>query len=276
MNVRRVFGLCACIVVTIVLAGPLGATDGGFSAYLPVTMRQRALPAVSVSPPSYIFPAGSSASFAVESPHPSLDSGYAFRVEGLPAAIAAEFTIRPAPYSKTLVLHTPATLAPGDYAFQVFCRLDDMEWASEFIPLRVTTCQPFQVGEYTQDIQSNLVTLITAGKPSHESGLLVPLQVCAPTHLVVTLLQAIAEDGTTMATPPRFYLYRSLVWPAPAVIWAHYPYGPNVELPRVDSEGWQLEGDLSSGLYLLIFERDYYGSSTDPHDIPARVNFRLE
>ena len=278
MNQRRIVGLCACVMAAILAAGPLGAVSVEIKkVHLPLAAREHLWPTVLVRPLSKAFPAGSSVSFDVQSPHPDpSQTGYAFSAAGLPPGVQAEFMARPTPYDKTLVLHTPPTLAPGDYSFRVFAQLDALSWVSQPVGLHVTECQPFRAGEYTENIQSNLVGLITAGKPNYEHGLLVPLQICAPTPLTVTLLQVIAEDGSTMADPPPFYLYRSLDWPAPAEILAHYPYGPNVELPRVDAVDWRLEADLRSGLYLLIFERDHYGSSADPHDIPARVTYRLE
>jgi hypothetical protein len=54
------------------------------------------------------------------------------------------------------------------------------------------------------------------------------------------------------------------------------PGAVNVQLPRIDNEGWRLEADLAPGLYLLVFERDYYGASPDPQVIPAFVTYRLE
>jgi hypothetical protein len=147
--------------------------------------------------------------------------------------------------------------------------------------LQVTSCSEFPPGEFTQFIESNLVELTTSGKPSHESGLLVPLQVCGADrarHLKVTLVSATSEAGTLMASPPPFYVYRSRVWPAPRTINGHLG-GGNWKvnaIERVNSTGWELQSDVAPGLYLLVFERDHYGSSTDPEDIPASITYRLE
>ena len=175
---------------------------------------------------------------------------------------------------------TPAeTARPGSYHIRVTATsADGLPNAAE-LELQVVPCLEYADSEFTRAMQSNLVTLITAGKPSIEHGLLVPLQVCGGNparRLLVTLLEVLSEAGAPLGEPPRFYLYRSRVWPAPDGITAHgVPGTLNVQLPRIDSRSWHLEVDLLPGLYLLVFERDYWGSPTDPRAIPASVTYRL-
>jgi hypothetical protein len=235
------------------------------------------LPPLVVSPSAQALPAGSSASFRVNADDACAHS-YTFQAQGLPAGITAEFLGDATPCRNTLVLTVPVAAAPGSYSVQVVAMQTDTSLStSTQIALTVTGCQEFQQGEFSQTIQSNLVTLITAGKPSIEHGLLVPLQVCQDRLLRVTLTSATSEAGTPMATPPRFYLYRSLVWPAPSTITAHGLW-PNVKVPRINSDGWQLQGTIGPGLYLLVFERDYYTipAITDPASFPASVTYRIE
>jgi hypothetical protein len=202
---------------------------------------------------------------------------------GTPLGIAAEsgvtagFLGSPRPGCDTLVLETAGSLPPGTYPLRVTARLDGQLAASVPATLTVASCVELEPGEFTQAISSNLVPLITAGKPSIEHGLLVPLQVCAgtePRRLQVSLERALSEAGTTMATPPRFYIYRSLVWPAPEAIQTHNYWAANAA-ERVDAAGWELERGVMPGLYMLVFERDRYGSSTDAGDIPAAVTYRV-
>ena len=146
------------------------------------------------------------------------------------------------------------------------------------LTLNVTACTEFQPGEFTQAMHSNLVELITAGKPLVEHGLLVPLQVCGndrSRHIHVALKAVISEAGTLMTTPPPFYMYCGLDWPAPKMIQAHNPFTINVT-GQIRNDEWELRGEIRPGLYLLVFERDHYLSSTASQDIPASVTYRLE
>lgn len=200
-----------------------------------------------------------------------------FQASALPIGITAEFLTGPTPCEQALVLHTDVSLSPGEYTIDVTRRSSTGRTASGQLTVQVTACIELQSGEFTTAIQSNLIPLISAGKPNIEHGLLVPLQFCGDRQLVINLLSAASEAGTAMTTPPRFYLYRSWVWPAPDAIQANaaMPWTTNVAVPRIDSRGWQLTANVPAGMYLLVFERDAYGSSTDPHDIPASVTYRV-
>jgi len=200
-----------------------------------------------------------------------------FETSTPPAGLQIELLRAATPCEAVMLLHPDAMLAPGEYSIGITRRSDAGQMAASEVMLRVIECRELQAGEFTQDIQSNLIPLITAGKPAIEYGLLVPLQLCGDRQLVIDLLSATSEAGTVMAAPPRFYLYRSWVWPAPDMIQANpaTPWVLNAAVPRIDSVGWQLAANLPAGLYLLVFERDAYGSSIDPHDIPASVTYRV-
>lgn len=226
--------------------------------------------------------AGSSTRLRLEvSPH--IDARHRFAASSLPAGVTAEFLGNPAPYDNTLIVHTPADLAPGRYVFDVSVTVPETPTltGTASAVLNVMACTSSQPGEFTQSMSDRPVTVIPAGKPASAEGLLVPLQICGPgqeQRLEVTLVSAVSAAGTPMTTPPPFYLYRSLVWPAPeGQIMAHAGnyWSIDVMLPRVDGTGWSLSGTVSPGLYLLVFERTRWGGPTDPADIPEMVTYRV-
>jgi hypothetical protein len=198
-----------------------------------------------------------------------------FATPTLPLGVSAEFLTSPTPCEQAIVLHTNVSLSPGAYAIDVTRQSSTGRIASGQLTLQVGACIEPQAGEFTTAIQSNLISVISAGKPSIEYGLLVPLQFCGNRFITIDLLAATSEASTPMTSPPRFYLHRSWVWPAPDAIQVHLPWASNVAVPRIDSNGWQLTANVPAGLYLLVFERDAYGSPMDPHDIPASVTYRV-
>lgn len=202
-----------------------------------------------------------------------------WQIEAVAQGMDTEFPSFTTPWERTLLVTPDAALAPGSYLIQVAAIPTNDPPIRFDLTLHVIPCTETDPGEFTRDIQSNLVTLITAGKPSMESGLLVPIQVCAtPRRLHVTLTELVmSEAGVEMIKPPSFYLYRSRVWPDPSSIYAHgIPAYFNVDLPRTQNAAWDLTAELDRpGLYLLIVERDHYLSSTNPRDIPASVTYRL-
>jgi hypothetical protein len=235
---------------------------------------------LTVTPTLQALPAGSAAQFALAVVPPRQIPPDAFYVDQLPAGWSAEFLGSPTPWTRTLVLTPAETATPGRYRFRVAATSETAPapWAE--LEVEVLPCVQFQSGEFTRTMGSNPVTLITAGKPAVEHGLLVPLQVCAgypEGRLLITVLEAISEAGTRLTSPPRFYLYPSWVWPEPDTIVAHgAPALLNVRVPRTENDGWQLQAELAPGLHLLVFERDHYGSSPDPEAIPASVTYRLQ
>lgn len=254
-----------------------------FPADMPPTTSQPASDlgaALMVTPTLQALPAGSSAQFGLAIVPSCHTTPNAFGVDPLPAGWTAEFLGSPIPCKETLVLSTAEIAGPGRYSVRVTAASETASSAWAELTLEIVPCIEFQSGEFTQATDSNLVASITAGKPAIEHGLLIPLQVCGgqpDRRLLVTLGEVISEAGSRMTVPPRFYLYRSLVWPEPDRIVAHGAPGLlNVRLPRTENEGWQLEADITPGLYLLVFERDYYGSSPDRQTIPASLTYRLK
>jgi hypothetical protein len=275
----------AGFVVLLEKQGDLWGMTGytPFPANVPATTSQPLSnldAALIVTPTLQTLPAGSSAEFGLAIVPSCQTQPDAFGVAQLPAGWTAEFLGSPIPCAENLVLHTAGTARPGSYSIRVTAAPEAALSAWAELTVEILPCVEFQTGEFSRAMDSNLVTLVTAGKPAIEHGLLVPLQVCDAEpgrRLLVTLTEVISEAGSQMASPPRFYLYRSLVWPEPNNIMAHGAPGMlNVGLPRTENEGWQLEAEVPPGLYLLVFERDYYGSSTDPETIPASLAYRLE
>jgi hypothetical protein len=200
-----------------------------------------------------------------------------FEASAPPPGLKTELLNTATPCDEVLLLHPDVSLPPGEYLVGITRRSSTGQTATSEVALHVIECTELQAGEFTTAIQSNLITVISAGKPSIEHGLLVPLQFCGNRQVVVDLLAATSETGTPLTSPPRFYLYRSWVWPAPNAIQANaaVPWTLNVAVPRIDSGGWQLTAHVPAGMYLLVFERDAFGSSTDPRDIPAAVTYRV-
>ena len=224
-------------------------------------------------------PAGASQSFALVLNYASGKAPQAvdWKTENVPTGVTAAITSHAAPWSTRLVVTTDGTLAAGSYTLDVVATTDTPQTLSATVKLNVTACIETASGSSTQAVMSHLVELITAGKPAIEHGLLVPIQICGkPKHLQVKLTQAIATDNSVMTTPPPFYLFRSEVWPAPDHINAHgLAEGFNVQVPNIpQTDGaWQLDADVTAGLYLLIFERDRYAATLTPQNTPATVTY---
>lgn len=224
-------------------------------------------------------PAGSSTSFVLALQYPANNPppSVAWAVQNLPTGIQANLVGQTSPWQRRLLMTGDGVLAAGTYAVDVVATTDTGESAQATVQVRVTACVQTASGSSTQAINSNLVELITAGKPAVEHGLLVPLQICESVqHVQVKLTQALAEDGSIMPTPPRFYLFRSEVWPAPNHVTAHgLPELYNVQVPNIPqtNSAQQLDADVEPGLYLLIFERDRYAMTLEPPNTPASVSY---
>jgi hypothetical protein len=153
-------------------------------------------------------------------------------------------------------------------------------WKAQ-VTLGITACEEFKPGVYTKSMDE-LIFVIVAGKPDFINGLAVPLRVCCssqPRKLEVTIESATSEAGTPLTEPPRFYLFYSLVQPAPDFIDAHNDVSRNVERDYMTNSGWSLEETVTPGLYLLVFEHDSYAdlvNPREPKDVPKSVTYRLE
>lgn len=153
-------------------------------------------------------------------------------------------------------------------------------WKAQ-VTLAITTCEEFRPGVYTKSMD-DLILVILAGKPDFTHGLAIPLQVCCGAQsrkLRVTIESATSEAGTPLKQPPRFFLFYSLVRPAPGSIDAHNSEFSSVEKDYTTSNGWSLEATIVPGLYLLVFEHDSYALLIHPRtasDIPQSVTYRLE
>jgi hypothetical protein len=268
----------------------LGTMSGDWKSLVLIVMLLAACQFQSITPtvtPSTVqkleltVPAGLTTAFYLEIDYNSLTVAepVAWQIDAVPQGIDTEFPGFTTPWERTLLVTPDAALVPGSYLIQAAAVPTNDPPIRFDLTLHVIPCTETDPGEFTRDLQSNLVTLITAGKPSMERGLLVPIQVCEiPQRVHVTLTDLVmSEAGVEMMKPPSFYLYRSRAWPAPSFIYAHgVPAYFNVDLSRTQSAAWELTAELDRpGLYLLIFERDRYLSSTNPRDIPASVTYRL-
>lgn len=225
-------------------------------------------------------PAGASTSFALSLHYPAAHppKTVVWSTENVPTGITAEIVGGASPFQRRLIITSDSTTAAGSYTVEVTATIDTNHVDKTAIKAEVAACAETVSGSSTKDINSNLVGLITAGKPAVEHGLLVPVQICAPKHLTVKLTNAKADDGSIMSIPPAFYIFRSQVWPAPTNITAHgLDELLNVQTPSVgQANGNQLEADLPSGLYLLIFEHDRFGVTLTPQSTPASITYDLK
>jgi hypothetical protein len=203
-------------------------------------------------------------------------------VHDLPTGATAEFKGQAAgnPTSGCLQVDTPCTIAEGEYPLEVTAAVPGQVWKAE-VALAIATCVEFEPGVYTKPMDE-LITIIVAGKPDFINGLAVPLQVCCssqPRKLKVTVESATSEAGTPLTQLPRFYLFYSLVRPAPDFINAHSEVSRNVGRDYVIGSGWSLEQTSAPGLYPLVFEHDSYADLVNPRqpeDVPRSVTYRLE
>lgn len=238
--------------------------------------------AINVSPVgSPSVPIGSSTTFAVElAPHADQ---VVWKAENLPPGITTRFLGDPAPYGNTLVVTSAQTSVPGAYTVTLNAYQQDASQqlsllASAPVTVTLSVCVESQSGGFTQSIKANAATIISAGKPNKETGLIVPVQICQSSHIQVTLNQVLSETGAVLTAPPPFYLYRSIVYPAPGMVQAapgRY-WCLNVELPRVNNTDWHLDADAAPGLYLLIFQSDAYPGNPDPSTRPDMVTYDLQ
>ena len=226
-------------------------------------------------------PAGSSASFTVELKYPAnqVPQSVIWETQNLAQGIHATILGATTPWNRRLLVTTDVGLAAGSYGLDVAATVNSAQKVAAGVQFTVAACTETASGSSTQAINSNLVELITAGKPAVEHGLLVPVQICAnQRHLSVHLTSATAEDGSNMSTLPSLYVFRSEVWPAPDHIIAHgLTELFNVQVPTVaqSNSAGQLDADVGAGLYLLIFERDRYAATLTPERIPASVTYEI-
>lgn len=226
-------------------------------------------------------PSGSSNSFSLTLNYPQNQPPQSvdWETQNIDRGLTTSIVGGAAPWTRRLIVTSDGTLVNGTYKLDVVATTDTSQSARTTVSVDVTACTETPSGSTTQDINSNLVELITAGKPAVEHGLLVPVQICgSQKHISVKLTKAVAEDGSTMTTLPSFYVYRSEVWPAPDHITAH-PLAElfNVQVPVIatSSSAGQLDADVPTGLYLLIFEHDRFGATLPPQSFVKTVTWDL-
>ncbi len=226
-------------------------------------------------------PAGSSTSFGLDLQYPANNPPQAvtWTTEKIATGLTVTIVGATTPWQRRLLVTTDSALTAGSYTLDVVAKPETAQAARATVKVDVTACAQTASGSVTQAINSNLVELITAGKPAVEHGLLVPVQICGSSkHLSVKLTSATAEDGSNLTTLPNFYVFRSEVWPAPDHIAAHgLPELFNVQVPTIaqSNSAGQLDADVGAGLYLLIFERDRYAATLTPQTTPSSVTYTL-
>jgi len=241
-----------------------------------------ALP-MAIRPETLLLSAGDSACFYVGPLSPwRLGVRSSWSVDGLPAAATADARgpMAVTPPGGCLRIDASCALADGQYPLDVTAAVPGTTWNAQ-VTLATAACQEFKPGVYTGSM-NELMDVIVAGKPAFTHGLVVPLRVCCgsqPRKLVVTIESTTSEAGTPLTEPPRFFLFYSLVRPAPDFIDAHNAEFSNVEKDYATNSGWKLEETVTPGLYLLVFEHDSFIDLVHPRppgDVPQSVTYRLE
>ena len=241
-----------------------------------------ALP-MGITPGTLTLSAGDSACFNVSALADwDRETQPSWSVYGLPTGATAEFKGQTAgnPTSGCLQIDTPCFIAEGEYPLEVTATVPGKIWKAQ-VTLGIAACEEFKPGVYTKSMDE-LISVIVAGKPDFINGLAVPLRVCCgsqPRKLKITVESATSEAGTPLTKPPRFYLFYSLVRPAPNFIDAHKDEFRNVKRDYMTNSGWSLEETITPGLYLLVFEHDSYTDLVyprQPGDVPKSVTYRLE
>lgn len=259
-------GLAACIPALTPTPNPTATSEPAIS--LDVTGSGAGLPA------------GSSTSFRLDLQYPADKPPQVvnWTTDKIASGLAVTLVGATTPWQRRLLVTADSTLTAGSYTLDVAATPENAQSVRATIKVDVTACAETASGSVTQVMNSNLVELITAGKPAVEHGLLVPVQICSTgKHLSIKLTNASAEDGSTLTALPPFYVFRSEVFPAPDHIMAHgLAESFNVQVPTIaQSSAGQLEADVGAGLYLLIFERDRYAATLTPQTIPASVTYTL-
>jgi photosystem II stability/assembly factor-like uncharacterized protein len=257
----------------------VGTADGRVLTFEDSTLMGQ----IGITPATLTLSAGDSACFYVSAlanwDGQTLPS---WSVDGLPTGATTEFKGQTAgnPTSGCLRIDTPCSIAEREYPLEVTAAVPGKMWKAQ-VTLEIAACEESKPGVYTKSMDE-LISVIVAGKPDFINGLAVPLRVCCdpqPRKLKVTIESATSEAGTPLTTPPRFYLFYSLVRPAPDFINAHNDESRNVERDYTANSGWSLEETITPGLYLLVFEHDSYADLVNPRqprDVPKSVTYRLE
>ena len=241
-----------------------------------------ALP-MAIRPETLLLSAGDSACFYVGPLAPwRLGVRSSWSVDGLPAAATADARgpMAVTPPGGCLRIDASCALADGQYPLDVTAAVPGTTWNAQ-VTLATAACEEFKPGVYTGSM-NELMDVIMAGKPDFTHGLVVPLR-------VLLWLSAQETRGHhrvrnfrswySVTKPPRFFLFYSLVRPAPDFIEAHNYEFSNVEHDYTTDSGWSLEETITPGLYLLVFEHDSYVDLVHPRqpsDILQSVTYRLE
>lgn len=233
---------------------------------------------VSITPAEATLPAGASTSFFVSVSPWTLGVPFPRSIVGLPSGVTAKFLAHPIPSTSTLVINTSCTTPPGFYTIGI------QETISETTPLaqatlnvtdRLVSSQP---GLFTGSFTANTIHVRRGGPSTMEYGPFLVLTLCdgvQPRKLKVSVQSATSDAGTPLAEPPRFSLFRSLVWPAPDSIQTSTCCYPNAH-EVAQSDGWSLEWDIADGVYVLVFQRSPFEDSYPPEKRPASVVYSVE
>ncbi len=198
---------------------------------------------------------------------------------GLPPGVDFEFLPDAVPAKSTLVINTSCATAPGSHVFDVWATISETMQMAKVTVNIVDSLVDSQPGSYTGSFTLNTIGVSRGGPSTYQYGPFLVLQFCGtgqPRKLTVEVQSAISEADTPLAQPPRFSLFRSMVWPVPDHIQTMSGgYQANAR-EVAQSDGWNLEWDIADGLYVVAFQRSPFEDSLPANERPASVAYRVE
>lgn len=235
---------------------------------------------ISITPEVQTIPAGASTSFVVSVPEwTSSWPPVRWSAGNLPSGLEVEFLPYAIPSEAPMVISTTCATPPGGYTFDVLASIGETTQIAQVtvkVGERLVESQP---GSFTGSFTENTIVIRRGGPTSRTSGPFVVLAFCESAlrrTLRVFVNSATSDAGSAMDEAPPFALFRSLVWSAPDSLQTMTGgYRANAhEVAR--SDGWQLEWDITNGVYILAFQRSPLEDSKPPEDLPASVSYEVD
>jgi len=200
-------------------------------------------------------------------------------VVGLPPGVTAEFLVDANPANSTLVISTSCTTPPGFYVLDILATISETTSLAQATVNVADRLVPSQPGSFTGSFTVNTIDVLRGGPSTLQYGPFLVLKFCDSAQarkLKVSVQSATSDAGTPLAEPPRFSLFRSLVWPAPDYIQT-MSGGYRANAREVAQSGdWSLEWNITDGLYVLVFQRSPFEASLPPEKRPASVVYSVE
>ena len=286
---RRLDTIClamACLLVSACQGRPKGPTLVPTVILPPAspsptdTVGGSALLRVILTPAEQALPAGASASFSARIAGWSTVLGVPWwSVQRLPQGMQAEFVTQASLSEIILVVLTTCPLEPGRHAFTVQATISGTVFSAE-ASLRVTERpQESQPGTLQGTFTANTISVRRGGPSTEQYGPFQILQFCAgtqPRMLRVAVQSATSDVGTPLTEPPRFAVFRLLLWPPPSHLQTMSGSYVANAVEEAQSSNGGLEWSIRDGAYCLVFLRSPLEMSLPAEKRPAKVTYTLQ